>query len=144
MAVSEGVSDQLLVIAGPQVIGIIEPIAVEFGLQPVVHDTIRGALGAIGLNGEGVTAAVIDTVSRSRNPGDTRLSSLIDALWRARSELIPTALFANEHALTHFRSRYGFGVGTSTERWAAMLWPPEAEVVRNWLAKAVASREEQA
>lgn len=139
---AEGLSERLVVVGGPQVIEVVEPIAVELGLQPDVQETLRGAIGAVGLAAEGVTGVVIDAVSRPRRDGDTRLYDLIDGLWRLKDEPIPTALIAAPSAIGHFRHKYAFGV--YTEPWAALLYPPEADVVSLWVRTAIQAKRERA
>jgi len=137
----EGAPEKLVVLGGPQVIEVVEPIAVELGLDPAVHETVRGSIGEIGLTGEGVAAAFIDTVSRPRSDSDIRLDTLIDGLWRVQDKPIPTAVVATQHTIGRLRRKYGLSV--YTEPRAAMLWPPEADIVRLWLTKAIRSRREQ-
>lgn len=139
---SEGLAERLVVLGGPQVVEVVEPIAVELGLQTDVHDSIRGAIGAVGLAAEGVTGVVIDTVTRPRPDDDDRLYSLIDGLWRLQDQPIPTALIATQGAIGHFRRKYALGL--YTEPWAALLWPPDRDEVSLWARKAVQTRHERA
>ena len=137
----EGSFDKLVVLGGPQVLEIVEPVAVELGLDMAVRETVRGAISEVGVAAEGVAGVLIDAASHRRSDDDDRLNSLIDGLWRIQDTPIPTALVVRQGAIGHFRRKYGFGV--YTEPWAAMLWPPEADVVRLWLTNAVRSRRGQ-